>query len=214
MWARQWVLSEIAPGLLDRVTRRRASSCECCHRWLLGTAVPVHCCGERRVLRRLAGRDGSQGTSADNEVAVGQQPERESFGRRDEPEPGPTACGEFVTTLSLGAAEEPAGVESFDLRDEPEPGPTACVEVERHKSLPERGRRLQHGPRDDRGTGTVGLQRCRVDVVVVVVVVETGAESVSGCSGRPPNTGPTAGTSGKERPTVVRVRRAVTRSVV
>ena len=89
------------------------------------------------------------------------------------------------------------------------------MEVERQKNLPERGWRLQDGPRDDRGTGTVGLQRCRVDVVVVVVVVvEAGAESVSGCSGRPPNTGPTAGSSGKERPTVVRVRREVTRSVV
>ena len=40
------------------------------------------------------------------------------------------------------------------------------------------------------GTRADGLQRCRVDVVVVV---ETGAESVSGCSGRPPNTGVTAG---------------------
>ena len=69
------------------------------------------------------------------------------------------------------------------------------MEVELHKSLPERGWRLQDGPRDDCGTGTVGLQRCRVDVVVVVVVVEAGAESVSGCSGRPPNTGPTAGSS-------------------
>ena len=93
-----------------------------------------------------------------------------------------------MTTLSLGAAEEPAGAESFGRRDEPEPGPTACVKVERHKSLPERGWRLQDGPRDDCGTGTIGLQRCRVDVVVVVVV-EAGAESVSGCSGRPPNTG-------------------------
>jgi len=65
------------------------------------------------VLRRLAGPDGSQGTSADNEVAVGQQPERDSFGRRDELEPGPTACGEVLTTWSLGAAEEPAGAESF-----------------------------------------------------------------------------------------------------
>ena len=65
------MLSELAPGLLDRVRRRRASSGESCHHWLLGTAVPVRCCGERRVLRRLAGLDGSQGTSADNEVAVG-----------------------------------------------------------------------------------------------------------------------------------------------
>ena len=129
------------------------------------------------MLRRLAGLDGSQGTSSDNEVAV--------------------------------AAT--AGAESFGRRDEPGPGPTACVEVELHKSLPERGWQLQDGPRDDRGTGADGLQRCRVDVVVVV---EAGAESVSGCSGRPPNTGPTAGSSGKERPTVVRVRRAVTRSVV
>ena len=96
------------------------------------------------MLRRLAGPDGSQGASADNEVAVGQQQERESFGRRDEPEPGPTACGEIVTTWSLGAAEEPAGAESFGHQDEPEPGPTS-------------------------------------------------AESVSGCLGRPPNTGVTAG---------------------
>ena len=62
-----------------------------------GTAVPESCCGERRVLRRLAEPDGSQGASVDNEVAVGQQQERKSFGRRDEPEPGPTACGEIVT---------------------------------------------------------------------------------------------------------------------
>ena len=82
------------------------------------------------MLRRLAGLDGSQGTSADNEVAV-----------------GATAGARVVRS----------------------PGRT--------------------------GTGTVGLQRCRVDVVVVVVVVEAGAESVSGCSGRPPNTGPTAGSS-------------------
>ena len=68
------------------------------------------------------------------------------------------------------------------------------MEVERHKSLPERGWRLQDGPRDDRGTGTVGLQRCRVDVVVVAVV-EAGAKSVSECSGRPPNTGSTAASS-------------------
>jgi len=90
-----------------------------------------------------------------------------------------------VTTLSSGAAEEPAG---------------ACW-------------RLQDGPRDDRGTGTVGQQWSRVDVIVVVVV-KAGATGVSGCSGRPPNTGLTAGSSGKDRPTVVRVRRAVTRSVV
>jgi len=65
---------------------------------------------ERRVLRRLAELDGSQGTSADNEVAVaGNSRSEESFGRRDEPEPGPTARGEVVTTLSSGAAEEPAG---------------------------------------------------------------------------------------------------------
>jgi len=81
------------------------------------------------VLRRLAGLDGSQGTSADNEVTV-----------------GATAGARVVRS----------------------PGRT--------------------------GTGTVGLQRCRVDVVVVVVV-EAGAESVSGCSGRPPNTGVTAGSS-------------------
>ena len=37
-----------------------------------GTAVPGSCCGERRVLRRLAESDVSQGASADNEVAVGQ----------------------------------------------------------------------------------------------------------------------------------------------
>ena len=37
---------------------------------MLRTEVPVRCCGERKVLRRLAGLDGSQGTSADNEVAV------------------------------------------------------------------------------------------------------------------------------------------------
>ena len=48
------------------------------------------------MLRRLAGSDGSQGASADYEVAVGQQQERKSFGRRDEPEPGPTACGEVA----------------------------------------------------------------------------------------------------------------------
>jgi len=122
------VLSYIASGLIDRVRRRRASSCVSCHHWSLGTAVPGSCCGECRVLRLLAGPDGSQGASADNEVAVGQQQERESFGRWDEPEPGPTACGEIVTTWSLGAAEEPAGAESFGRQDEPEPGPTACVE--------------------------------------------------------------------------------------
>ena len=52
------------------------------------------------MLRRLAGPDGSQGASADNEVAVGQQQERESFGRRDEPEPGPTACVESTWSSS------------------------------------------------------------------------------------------------------------------
>ena len=40
------------------------------------------------------------------------------------------------------------------------------------------------------GSGADGW--CRFDVVVVV---ETSAESVSGCSGRPPNTGVTAGSS-------------------
>jgi len=68
--------------------------------------------------------------------------------------------------------------------------------LERQKSLLERGWRLQDGPRDDHGTGTVGLQWSRVDVVVVVVV-KAGAKSVSGCSGRLPNTGSTAGLSGK-----------------
>ena len=76
------------------------------------------------MLRRLAGLDGSQGTSADNEVAV------VGNSRRVVRSPGRT------------------------------------------------------------GTGTVGLQRCQVNVVVVV---EAGAESVRGCSGRPPNTGPTTG---------------------
>ena len=65
-----------------------------------GTAVPVSCCRERRVLRRLAEPDGSQGASADYEVAVGQQQERNSFGRRDEPEPGPTACVESTWSSS------------------------------------------------------------------------------------------------------------------
>ena len=65
-----------------------------------GTAVPESCCGERRVLRRLAGPDASQGTSADNEVAVGQQQERKSFGHRDEPEPGPTASSGVASTWS------------------------------------------------------------------------------------------------------------------
>jgi len=64
---------------------------------------------ERRVLRRLVGLDGSQGTSADNEVAVVGNSRSESFGRQDAPEPGPTARGEVVTTMSSGAAEEPAG---------------------------------------------------------------------------------------------------------
>ena len=35
-----------------------------------GTAVPESCCGGRRVLRRLAEPDGSQGASVDNVVAV------------------------------------------------------------------------------------------------------------------------------------------------
>ena len=65
-----------------------------------GTAVPGSCCGERRVLRRLAESDGSQGASADYEVAVGQQQERKSFGRRDEPEPGPTAGSGVESTRS------------------------------------------------------------------------------------------------------------------
>ena len=102
------------------------------------------------MLRRLAGSDGSQGVSADYEVAVGQQQERKSFGRRDEPEPGPTACGEVATWSDRGVCR--SGV----VRS---PGRT--------------------------GTGADGRQRCRVDAVVVV---ETKAESVSGSSGRSPNT--------------------------
>jgi len=75
-------------------------------------------------------------------LPLGQQPERESFGRRDEPEPGPMACSEFVTTLSLGAAEEPAGAESFSRRDEPEPGPSACSGVESTWSSSSSSRRV------------------------------------------------------------------------
>ena len=58
------------------------------------------------MLRRLAESDGSQGASADYEVAVGQQPERESFGRRDEPEPGPTACIGVESTWSSSSKRE------------------------------------------------------------------------------------------------------------
>jgi len=114
--------------------------------------------GDRRVLRRLAGLDGSQGTSADNEVAV-------VGNSRDEPEPGQTARGEVVTTLSSGAAEEPAGA-----------------------WLATAGRSAGRSRNRD-----VGLQWSRGDVIVVVVKADAG--SVSGCSGRPPNTGSTAGSS-------------------
>ena len=74
-----------------------------------GTAVPESCCGERRVLRRLAEPDGSQGASADNEVAVGQQQERKSFGRRDEPEPA-AGSGVESTWSSKRVLRASAGV--------------------------------------------------------------------------------------------------------
>jgi len=62
------------------------------------------------VLRWLAGRDGSQGTSADDEVAVVGNSRSECRTRDEpEPEPGPTACVGDVTTLSSGAAGEPVG---------------------------------------------------------------------------------------------------------
>jgi len=56
---------------------------------------------KRRVLRRLAGRDGSQGTSADNEVAVVGNSRSESRSvRGTNAEPGPTACVGVESTRS------------------------------------------------------------------------------------------------------------------
>jgi len=94
---------------------------------------------ERRVLRRLAVRDGSQGTSADDEVAVvGNSRSECRSGPQDEPEPGPSACVGDVTTLSSEAAGELAGAW------------LATAERSVGRS----------------GTGTVGLQWDRVDAVI------------------------------------------------
>ena len=92
---------------------------------------------ERRVLRRLAVRDGSQGTSADDEVAVVGN-SRSECRTRDELEPGLSACVGDVTTLSSGAAGELAGAW------------LATAERSAGRS----------------GTWTVGLQWDRVDAVI------------------------------------------------
>ena len=65
---------------------------------------------ERRVLRRLAVRDGSQGTSADDEVAVvGNSRSECRSGPQDEPEPGPSACVGELAGAWLATAERSMG---------------------------------------------------------------------------------------------------------
>ena len=132
---------------------------------------------ERRVLRRLAGLDGSQGTSADNEVAV-------VGNSRDEPEPGQTARGEVVTTLSSGAAEEPAGAWLA----------TAGRSAGRSRNR-DRRPAVESRRRDRR--------RCQGGCWERQQVFGSSAEHRIDCR-----------VVGRDRPTVVHVRRAVTRSVV
>ena len=84
------------------------------------------------MLRRLAESDGSQGASVDNVVAVGQQQERKSFGRRDEPEPGPAAGSGVESTWSssskreFGASAE-HGVTAGSLKETVRPSSASVV---------------------------------------------------------------------------------------